>query len=273
VEALPNFRIETARTESGSTIVLAGELDSATSGELIGAFEQLVRAGDAGELVLDLADVSFIDSAGMRAIIAIERTAAERDITVTIRPAAGPVSDLLQMTGLGERVALSPQADDSLASEPFIERIELELARDRTAPGRARAELREALAERLGESDRATLTLLTSELVTNAVIHPDPGAGGPISLRITAYPDRVRLEVSDAGSGFDAATLPREPRETGGHGLVVVDGLSSRWGTRQTQIHGGEGFSVWFELDVETEPTGEPAVRDVTEPSAAAAEG
>ena len=267
-----NFRIETAQTASGTTIKVAGELDNATCEELLAAVRPAIGAGRTGELVLELAEVSFVDSAGMRAIIAVERMARERAIALTIRPAAGAVTGLLEMTGLGERVALAPRAGDPPPSGPFIERIELELARQPSAPGRARAELREAIAERLNEFDRSTLTLLTSELVTNAVIHPDPRAGGPVGLRITAYSDLIRVEVTDAGAGFDLAALPRRPREAGGHGLVVVDGLSSRWGTRRTPIQGGEGFCVWFELDVASEAAGAPRSAEPAESSVATAE-
>jgi anti-anti-sigma factor len=270
---MPNFRIETVHTGSGATIRPAGELDSATSALLVERFDQLVAAGDAEEVILDLSDVSFIDSAGMRAIIVIERTAEERDISLVVRPPVGPVTDLLQITGIGERVALRPQADDPAPATPFVERIELELAREPTTPGRARAELREAIAGRLGESDSATLTLLTSELVTNSVIHPDSDAGGPIGLRITTYADRVRVEVSDAGPGFDAGNLPPRPRETGGHGLVVVNGLSSRWGTRQVNDDEGDRFCVWFELDVAEGAGGDAIAGEAARPPVAAAEG
>jgi anti-anti-sigma factor len=272
VAGLPNFRIDTARAGSGTTMKLAGELDSASCSELAERFELLARAGDTGEVVLDLADVAFVDSAGMRAIIVIERIARERSIALAIRPPAGPVIDLLQMTGVGDRVPLTPSAGDPPPSAPFIERSEIELARERTAPGRARAELREAALGRVGEAERATLTLMTSEVVTNAVIHPDPDAGGSVFLRITVYSDRVRVEVTDAGTGFDATALQPRPREVGGHGLVVVEGLSSRWGTRRTGDGETKGFCVWFELDVGSEKgarqPGEPAERSV-----AAAEG
>ena len=70
--ALPNFRIETASTGSGTTMKLAGELDSAISSELIERFEEVVASG-VGEVAIDLAEISFIDSAGLRAIVVIER--------------------------------------------------------------------------------------------------------------------------------------------------------------------------------------------------------
>jgi anti-anti-sigma factor len=246
VASLPNFRIATASTGSGTTIKLAGELDSATCGGLVERFEELL-ADAPGEIAIDVDDVTFIDSAGLRAIIMIERAARERDIAVLIRSASGPVADLLQLTGIHEHVALTPRVDDPPPAAPFTERVDLELARDPSAPARARAELRQALSDDVPEPARATLTLLTSELVTNAVIHSGTGAGDTVGLRITSYPDRVRIEVTDPGSGFEVGNLPPRPRDFGGHGLVVVEGLSSRWGT--TRAGAGGGFSVWFELD------------------------
>ncbi|HSC02945.1 MAG TPA: anti-sigma factor antagonist [Solirubrobacteraceae bacterium] len=265
--ALPNFRIETSSTESGTTIKLAGELDSATCGELVARFEQVIGE-DAGEVVLELDEVTFIDSAGLRAIIVIERTAAERDVGLTIHSPTGPVADLLELTGIRENVALAPRVDEPPPTMPFNERVELELGRDPGAPARARAQLRETLSDAVSETDRATLTLLTSELVTNAVIHSGAGAGGTVRLRISMYPDRVRIEVTDPGSGFEAANLPPRPRDFGGHGLVVVDGLSSRWGTTREGPDGG--FRVWFELDVGGGARGELAVDTPAEARVAA---
>jgi anti-anti-sigma factor len=267
VAALPNFRIDTAPTGSGTTIKLAGELDSATCGDLVERFEHVLADGP-GEIAVDLDEVTFIDSAGLRAIILIERTARERDIPVAIRSPTGPVADLLQLTGIGERVALSPRVDDPPPAAPFTERVDLELAPDPNAPARARAELREALGAGVGDADRATLTLLTSELVTNAVIHSGADAGDLVGLRITTYADRVRIEVTDPGSGFDVGNLPPRPRDYGGHGLLVVEGLSNRWGT--TRAGAEEGFSVWFELDTATGRAGELAADESAESSVAA---
>ena len=268
--ALPNFRIETRDTGSGVTIKLEGELDSATCTELVSAFEQVAAQGDTREVVLDFAEVSFIDSAGMRAIILVEHAARKRRVALTVVPAADSVTEMLRMTGVADHVTLAPRATDALPATPFIERIELELPRVPTAPARARAELREAFTSRLSDSDQATLTLLISEVVTNAVIHPDPLLGGSVGLQITAYDERVRVEVSDAGSGFDTDRLPRRPRETGGHGLIVVDGLASRWGTRRATNPGAERFYVWFELDLESQLARAPAEPEVEQRVAAA---
>ncbi|MGO9887604.1 MAG: STAS domain-containing protein [Solirubrobacteraceae bacterium] len=246
----PSFHIDTLENPLGITIKLAGELDSGTCAALLDRFEQTLPALRGRELVIDLEDVSFIDSSGMRAIIVMERRSSEERIALALALPPAAVTELLQITGIADRVPLAPQPDRAPPSEPFLERVEIALTRDADAPARARAELRQAIAGRLSDPDGSTATLLTSELVTNAVIHPGEGVGGDVALRITAYSDRIRVEVTDAGSGFDPASPPPvKPPEAGGHGLVVVDGLSSRWGTARRVVNGVDVFCVWFELD------------------------
>lgn len=263
--ALPNFRIETIQTGSALTIAVTGELDGASCAELLERFEALAGAPGTREIVLDLGGVSFIDSAGMRAIVLVERGSTERGLALTISPPPTEITELLEMTGITERIAVSPGTEGASPNAPFIERIELELPRDPRAPGQARTELRGMLPGRISDGDRATLTLLTSELVTNAVIHPAATIEGQIDVRITAYLDRVRVEVGDAGGGFDLQTLPPRPRESGGHGLIVVEGMSSRWGMGRRRTDDEEGFCVWFELDVEYQPQADAAAPDSTE--------
>ena len=246
----PSFRIDTLESQSGLTIKLAGELDSATSTKLLERFEEALARLDGRRLVIDLDEVSFVDSAGMRALILIERGAEEKRIELAIAPPPPAVTELLRVTGLADRIPLAPRMDEPPPVDPFLERIEIALSRDADAPARARAELRQAILGRLSDRDSATAALLTSELVTNAVIHPGQAVGGPVELRITAYHDRIRVDVTDEGSGFDPGALPpRRPHEAGGHGLVVVDGLASRWGTTRLLTGDREAFCVWFELD------------------------
>lgn len=244
---VPAFRIDTVRSQSASTIKLDGELDSASYPQLLGHFER--AAGSADRLVLDLEAVSFIDSAGLRAIIVIEQEARERGVSLTVIPPPEPLMDLLQLSGIAEQVPVAARDGSVAPAMQFTERVELELAREPTAPGRARAELRQAVHGRLSEDDTASATLLVSEIVTNAVIHAGETPGASVDLRITTYPDRIRVEVSDSGPGFDLERLPARPRATGGHGLLVVDGLASRWGTERTLVDGRNRFCVWFELD------------------------
>jgi DNA-binding NarL/FixJ family response regulator len=81
--------------------------------------------------------------------------------------------------------------------------------------------------------------LLTTELVTNAVIH----ARSPVGVTLKLTGDRLRVEVADRGPG---ALIMREPVEgnTFGRGLQLLEALSSAWGTSADE----QGKLVWFEL-------------------------
>lgn len=88
--------------------------------------------------------------------------------------------------------------------------------------------------------------LLTSEVVTNAVRHSGLGAEGSIGLAVKLSPDRVRIEVSDAGIGFDIAALdaPSAKNESG-WGLFLVQEVSDGWGVIKNDPN-----VVWFELNL-----------------------
>jgi anti-sigma regulatory factor (Ser/Thr protein kinase) len=127
-----------------------------------------------------------------------------------------------------------------------LERCELNLPRRPHSPARARAQVRGLAGERLEEASLQTAILLTSELVTNAVIHPGPLEGDLIGVEITLFEAGIRVEVSDSGAGFDPARR-RPPRETGGRGLFLIDAMATRWGTGRSDADGR--FTVWFELE------------------------
>jgi len=89
----------------------------------------------------------------------------------------------------------------------------------------------------------ATLLLLVSEVVTNAVIHSTapPRAEITLSARVTDS-GAVRVEVIDSGEGF--TPMPRDPsRPGGGYGLYLVEREAQAWGVDRQA-----GTRVWFEL-------------------------
>jgi two-component sensor histidine kinase len=81
--------------------------------------------------------------------------------------------------------------------------------------------------------------LLTTELVTNAVIH----AHSVVDLDVYVYDDGLRVAVSDFGPGVPAIRTPSE--SGGGYGLHIVDEIATCWG-HEPLIPSGK--RVWFEL-------------------------
>jgi anti-sigma regulatory factor (Ser/Thr protein kinase) len=98
--------------------------------------------------------------------------------------------------------------------------------------------------------------LLVSELVANAYRHAQP-RGESLHLAVLATDDVLRVEVRDAGRGFDPAAVADVPLTTGrGKGLRIVAALTDRWG-----VETGDGTTVWFEVD-------RPRRREPIEPDA-----
>ena len=83
-----------------------------------------------------------------------------------------------------------------------------------------------------------------TELVTNAVGHAKIGPEQSLRVELRFSPQRVRVEVLDAGTGFTRTGAPSRGDEFGGWGLFLVDQIADRWGVRRT----ASGTRVWFEV-------------------------
>ncbi|MFI7012545.1 ATP-binding protein [Streptomyces sp. NPDC050145] len=112
---------------------------------------------------------------------------------------------------------------------------------------RAVPETRRAVRELLrhwgdpGQSEIAEL--LTSELVTNALVHTDREA----EITATVRPDGLRVEVRDyTGRRPEPRTRPADDG-THGRGLFLVESLADAWGVSAPGA-GDPGKVVWFEL-------------------------
>ncbi len=95
--------------------------------------------------------------------------------------------------------------------------------------------------------------VLTSELVTNAVVH----AGTAADVLCLRTEDGVRIEVADR---YPEREIPLQgapvtmgsPDREGGRGLQLCAALATRWGVEYTPTH----KQVWFQLDLPERPVG-----------------
>ncbi|MFF3950439.1 SpoIIE family protein phosphatase [Streptomyces sp. NPDC001902] len=94
--------------------------------------------------------------------------------------------------------------------------------------------------------------VLTSELVTNAVVH----AGTAADVHCLRYESAVRIEVADR---YPERELPLHdakkqihPDHEGGRGLLLCSALASRWGVEYTAAN----KHVWFRLELPQRPAG-----------------
>ena len=109
------------------------------------------------------------------------------------------------------------------------------------APATARNIVRDTVPS---SEDAATATLLTSEVVTNAVRHSGLTPDKTIGFTVEVEVGTIRVRVSDDGPGFEK---PRQPvaSEDHGYGLAMLDRLADRWGVTRDGSN-----EVWFEIDL-----------------------
>ncbi len=93
------------RTEDGTTIAsLEGEFDAHHSDAVLEQLAKIVPEGNG--LVLDMGAVTFLDSAGISALVRLREQHAEG--TVTIVNPSSPVDRVLAIVGLREIFGLDP---------------------------------------------------------------------------------------------------------------------------------------------------------------------
>jgi integral membrane sensor domain MASE1/anti-sigma regulatory factor (Ser/Thr protein kinase) len=90
----------------------------------------------------------------------------------------------------------------------------------------------------------ANLRLLVSELVTNSIRYADAPATAGVELYGAVFRDRVRVEVTDDGPGFEPRPRTPDADSRSGWGLYLVDQLADRWG-----VTSGDTGGAWFEID------------------------
>lgn len=93
------LEIRTLEPGERTLLDVGGEIDVHTCAELERSVRDAYGAG-ATSVVLDVADVAFIDSSGLRSLIALQREAGERGGALELRAASRPVVRLLEVTGL-----------------------------------------------------------------------------------------------------------------------------------------------------------------------------
>jgi anti-sigma B factor antagonist len=101
--AVYDLTIDTREDGTSRVLALRGELDVASAGALTEAVSQQSSQG-VTKIVLEISQLDFVDSTGLRAILAAQRLCEERGCDLTLTPSAdelpGQVRRLLEVTGL-----------------------------------------------------------------------------------------------------------------------------------------------------------------------------
>jgi anti-anti-sigma factor len=112
-----NFSIESQRSGDATLAVVRGELDLAASENAERQLREL-EASEPSLLVVDLAEVEFIDSSGLRVLLLAAERAGEAGRRFAAARADGQVRRVIEMTGSGTALELLDEAPPPFGSTP-----------------------------------------------------------------------------------------------------------------------------------------------------------
>ncbi|MEE1045502.1 MAG: anti-sigma factor antagonist [Olegusella sp.] len=193
--------------ESNANIALLpvdGDLDVTTVAPLRASIDRLIDGG-CQRVVLNMAAVGFVDSAGMGLIFREIRKMRSSGGLLSLVNVTPPVMRALALARVVDYAPVSANVGEVDVPEldPGAQPLWRYVIRiDPADMGDARAKV-ESLLERLDFSDdeRFDAKLAVGEALGNAVDHTD---GTCVLTTVAGYPDRVVVEVSDCGCGMPA---------------------------------------------------------------------
>lgn len=97
---MPDFQVRVVSGDSATEIHLAGEVGMEIAGELTATGTATVRSTEHARVVIDLEKVTFLDSTGIGALVAIRTAALDSGKELRVRNVPPRVQRLLSITGL-----------------------------------------------------------------------------------------------------------------------------------------------------------------------------
>jgi anti-anti-sigma factor len=119
--AQPEFEIRSERVGDTARLILRGELDLATVPRLR-AEAQAMLEQSAHHLVIDLADLTFVDSSGLSLFISLNNRATRENWTLSLTRPSGRTFSVFSITGTEAHLPFVDDAptlpDDDLPGGP-----------------------------------------------------------------------------------------------------------------------------------------------------------
>jgi len=105
----PGFELQASLRDGRHTLLLSGELDLAVVAELEATIRGLCGEGVSG-IELDLSQLTFMDSSGLRVVLGAQALCAEHGYDFLVIPGGGQVQRLLELTGTTDILPLADAA-------------------------------------------------------------------------------------------------------------------------------------------------------------------
>jgi anti-anti-sigma factor len=237
---MPSFEISRQTVPCTCVVRLSGDIDTAVVPELREGLGAVVDDG-CGAIVLDLTDVVYADSSALALLVWLDHQLVPTAGRLVLAGANPDIRRILELSGLitvatslstSENVA-SALAGFELSEQPteVLWREDIVMVADVNNLARVREQVC-SLIEPLGFAESALFDIKVAlgEALANAVRHgSSEDACEVVHIGVSAYDDRVVLEVKDKGVGFDGTpSSVDDVYAPGGRGIMFMRALMDR---------------------------------------------
>jgi stage II sporulation protein AA (anti-sigma F factor antagonist) len=102
------LHVDVSETVRAWSVVVRGEIDMQTAEKLEGVLDDVIAKG-ARLVTLDLEQVDFLDSSGLRVILGASNKLADQEGQLLLEGASSAVERVLELTGVIERLRQTGQ--------------------------------------------------------------------------------------------------------------------------------------------------------------------
>jgi len=120
--ATPRFQLHDLADGGEHTLALTGEVDIVAAPAVEEAVSRLCVEGTT-RIVLDLSDVTFIDSTGLRAMLAADGLCRQHRCEFSLVPGPAQVQSLFEMTGVAGLLPFQSVERPKLASDALLPKL------------------------------------------------------------------------------------------------------------------------------------------------------
>jgi serine/threonine-protein kinase RsbW len=227
-------------TTRAVVVRLSGDLDAAVVPELRRGLDEALSSS-CTNVVLDLSNVLYADSSALGLLVWIDQRLQPCGGRLVVAGAGRDVGRVLELSGL---VTVASTLMMSATTDAALEGLELpdrpsEVLWEEQIPVvptiDALGDVRERVASIVSslsfpESALFDLKVALGEALVNAVRHGAPLQGeAEVGVHVTAFEDRVVIEVADNGAGFDGT--PRDSQDlyaASGRGILFMRALTDK---------------------------------------------
>ncbi len=232
-----SFWIDRREGQSACVLHVDGDIDVAVVPELQKALDQAIGTG-CTNVVIDLECVSYADSSALGMLVWLDRRLQPLEGKAVL---VGASEDIARILALSRILTVAHRLEEGADVESAVARFgasdvlsdpEWLKSFDVPADIRVLAGVREQVSELMApmefsESALFDIKVALGEALANAVRHGslDDGSAG-IHLVVSGYADRVVIDVTDSGAGFDGDHVCSDDLyAAGGRGIMFMRAL------------------------------------------------